>query len=273
MKPAAFGYHRPRDLAEALSLMGELGEDARWLAGGQSLVPLLNLRLASPSHLVDISRLAPLAQVEFASDAVNVGAACTMAALERERRLSAHHPLLAAALPHVGHFQIRNRATVGGSLCHLDAAAELPAIALLTGARMEIQSRAGSRSLVMDDFWVGPMESALRAGELVTSVRFPWLQGCGWGFGEVARRQGDFALVGAAAQVTPQGQGRVVVFGAGARAQVFEAPAGLTAGEFESQLEARLNAGDDIHASAAYRRRVGSRLARRILEEARGRAV
>ncbi|HVB76653.1 MAG TPA: FAD binding domain-containing protein [Candidatus Nitrosotalea sp.] len=274
MKPAPFRYVRPASVEEALDELDRGGELARPLAGGQSLLPLLNMRLASPAILVDISRLESLRRAELAPNSIRIGAGCTMSRLELDPGLEGANPLLAAALPHIGHFQIRNRATVCGSLAHLDPAAELPALALLLEARLEVRSRSSSRRLAMSEFGLGSMESALEPGELVTEVQFPWSAGARWGFAEVARRPGDFALVGAAAFLPPQAEPRLVVFGAGPMAQMLpRAAAAAATGDLaavEAAARDEIEAWGDIHAGADYRRVVGARIVRRVVGQAIG---
>ncbi|TMD04104.1 MAG: xanthine dehydrogenase family protein subunit M [Chloroflexi bacterium] len=234
MKSAPFEYARPTTLTEALDLLDRHGEDCKPLAGGQSLVPLLAMRLARPSLLVDLDRVPELRGFS----AERVGAMATNAQLER--RAGDLPPVIAAALPHIGHFQIRNRGTVGGSLAHLDPAGEWPALALLLEAELTVES------------W-GPMTTALGADELLLSVSWPrWPAGARWAFAEVARRPGDFALAGAACTVIA-GRTRAVVFAVGPLPQL--------AGDGDFEVTG------DLHASAAYRREVGKRLLDRVMTQ------
>ncbi|MSQ70073.1 MAG: xanthine dehydrogenase family protein subunit M [Betaproteobacteria bacterium] len=201
MKPAPFDYHCPQSLAEALHLLATL-HNARPLAGGQSLMPMMNLRLATPSHLVDLGRIAELAGIEETAIGIRIGAMTTQRTLERSALIRAHCPLLAEALQHVGHQQTRNRGTLGGSLCHLDPAAELPIVAAALGASLSLSSSAGSRTLSFADFPAGYLTSVLDAGELLTHVELPRMQeNSGWCFEEFSRRPADFAIVAVAAQV------------------------------------------------------------------------
>ena len=250
MKAAPFAYHRPRSLAEALDLMAEHGEEGKALAGGQSLVPLMALRLAQPTVLVDLADVPELRRREGG----RIGAMVTNATLERDG--AGLPPVVAAALPHVGHFQIRNRGTIGGSLAHLDPAAEWPALALLLEARFTLRSRdRGERTLAADEFMLGPLTTALAADELLTEVTFPeWPADGRWGFAEVARRPGDFALAGAACTVL-DGRRRVVVFATGALPQRVDDSSGI-------------EATGDLHAPAAYRSAVAARLVERVLVQA-----
>ncbi|MEP7105428.1 MAG: FAD binding domain-containing protein [Chloroflexota bacterium] len=262
MKPAAFEYRRPESLDEALELLAEHGDEAKPLAGGQSLVPLLAMRLAQPALLVDLDRVPGLKGI----DGGRMGAMVTQARLEREADLPG---VVKAALPHIGHFQVRTRGTVGGSLCHADPAAEWPALALLLGAVLHVRSRRGERRLAAAEFTVGPLMTALEPDELLVAVELAAAAG-GFGFAEVERRGGDFALVGAAAQ-----GGAVVVFATGATPQRLGAvEAHLAAGggpgpELRKLAEAEIQATGDIHASAGYRRRVGAALADRVVAAAR----
>jgi aerobic carbon-monoxide dehydrogenase medium subunit len=262
LKAAPFDYRRPESLEEALDLLAEHGDEAKPLAGGQSLIPLLAMRLAQPGLLVDLQRVPGLKGVREG----RIGAMTTQTALEREAALPG---VVKAALPHIGHFQIRTRGTVGGSLCHADPAAEWPALALLLGAVMHARSRRGPRTVPAADFFVGPLTTALEPDELLLEVELPATSG-GFGFAEVERRGGDFALVGAAAQ-----GGAVVVFGTGAAPQRLAAvESHLAAGgapgpELRALAEREIEATGDIHASAAYRRRVGAALVERVVAEAR----
>jgi carbon-monoxide dehydrogenase medium subunit len=250
VKPAPFAYHRPETLEAALQLLAEHGDDCKALAGGQSLLPLLAMRLAQPAVLVDLARLPELQERR----GTTVGAMVTNTQLERDPGGLA--PVIAAALPHVGHFQIRNRGTLGGSLAHLDPAAEWPALALLLEARLTLQSRdRGRRTLAAAEFMKGPLTTALGPDELLIEVDFPaWPAGSRWGFAEVARRPGDFALAGAACTVIG-GRRRVVVFATGRLPQLVEDP---------REVEAT----GDLHASAGYRKEVAAALVRRVLAQA-----
>jgi carbon-monoxide dehydrogenase medium subunit len=250
VKAAPFAYHRPTSLPEALDLLAEHGGDAKALAGGQSLVPLMAMRLAQPAVIVD---LAEVPELKYRSGSM-VGAMVTNAALERDP--SGLPPIVPAALPHVGHFQIRNRGTLGGSLAHLDPAAEWPALALLLEARLNLRSRdRGERTLSAEEFMLGPLTTALEPDELLTSVTFPdWPAEGRWGFAEIARRPGDFALAGAACSVV-DGRRRVVVFATGAVPQLLEKGVPIAAT-------------GDLHAGAAYRSTVAARLVEQVLAQA-----
>jgi len=262
VKPPPFDYRRPDSLAEALAVLAEAGDEARPLAGGQSLVPLLAMRLARPSLLVDLRRLPELRGIEAGGGALRVGAMTREAELERA---SGVPPVVAAALPHVGHFQIRSRGTVGGSLAHMDPAAEWPALALLLDAELEAASVRGRRAIAAADFALGPLTTALAPDELLVSLTVRDAGGP-FGFAEVERRPGDFALVGAACH-----RGRVVVFATGgrpqrlARCEAYLREGGEPGAELRALAEAEIEATGDLHASAAYRRRVGARLVERAV--------
>ena len=260
MKPAPFDYRRPETLAEALALLEKYGDDARPLAGGQSLVPLLAMRLAQPSLLVDLSRIPELRVLQSEPGRLRIGAMTRQAELELRSDLP---PILRAALPHIGHFQIRNRSTVGGSLAHMDPAAEWPALALLLDAELEVISqRRGRRLIPAAQFVRGPLLTAIEPDELLVSVTLSEAGGR-FGFAEVERRSGDFALVGAAAH-----RGRVVVFATGPAPHRIQIPAGADPAEIRSLAESQIEAIADIHAGTAYRRRVGARLVEQVMAAA-----
>ncbi|MGH7334926.1 MAG: FAD binding domain-containing protein [Candidatus Rokuibacteriota bacterium] len=285
MKPAPFEYFDPRELDEALERLQSFGDDAKILAGGQSLMPMLNLRLARPAVLVDINRLPGLVTFTAGHGTVRLGALVRQRSLERWA--SSHHPLLAAALRVVGHAAIRNRGTVAGNIAHADPASELPALLLCLDGAIVVRSRAGSRQIAAADFFQGPLMTALRSDELVmeTHWRLP-APGMGWGFHEVARRHGDFALAGAVAVVTLHGGridgARVALFGVGPSAVRAAAAEHLLTGQTPSPkllVEAAaaategLDPHSDLHASAAYRRRVAETLTGRALTDALARAT
>src|SRR5581483_3626621 len=187
MKPPPFEYDAPTTLGEALDLLAEYGDDAKVLAGGQSLVPLLNFRLARPDRLVDLNGVAELAGLREESGELVIGSMTRTAELERSPAVAARFPLLREAVRFVGHFQIRNRGTVGGSVAHADPAAELPAVLLALGARFLAASKAGVRAVAADDFFHGHFTTALRADEVLTEIRVPAPTGSGYGFEELAR--------------------------------------------------------------------------------------
>jgi aerobic carbon-monoxide dehydrogenase medium subunit len=210
MKTPRFEYHAPRSVEEALGLLAEHGDEAKVLAGGQSLVPLLAMRLARPAHLVDINDVEGLAGIAEHNGVVTFGALTRERDAEGSALVSQHIPVMAEALPHIGHISIRNRGTVGGSIAHADALAELPAVARITGAEMVVKSSTDERVVSAEDFFQGHFTTALGDEELLTEVRVPkGPAGAGWAFEEVARRRGDFALVGVAAMIALDGAGKV----------------------------------------------------------------
>ena len=258
MKPAPFAYCAVATVAEALTALADGGEDAVVLAGGQSLVPMLNLRLARPALLVDVGRVAELSGIE-ANGALTLGATTRQADVLRARAVAERAPLLVEALRHVGHPATRSRGTVGGSIAHADPAAELPAVLLALDGEATVVSAAGERTIPAALLFLGPFTTALAGGELLTSVRVPARPaGARHGFAEIARRHGDFALAGAAVVVAP-GHARIALFAV--------APAPFRAADAERVLAqgagaeevARLAAtaadpAADAHATAAYRR-------------------
>jgi carbon-monoxide dehydrogenase medium subunit len=270
MKAAPFAYARPDSLDGALDLMARHQDEARALAGGQSLLPLLAMRLARPAVVVDLNRVAELARVERTAGRVAIGACMRLSAIERESGLGSAMPLLREVVAHVGHFQIRNRSTFGGCIAHADPAAEVPALAVLLDATVRLRSMRGERSLPATSFLLGAYTIAAEPDELVVAVDMPLPAGAGWSFAEVARREGDFALVGAAAVAPHDGPPRAVVFGAGPVARRLPAAEAAAAAndDVESAARTEIEAASDIHASAGYRRTVGARLVARVLREA-----
>lgn len=268
MKPVAFDYLAPTDLDGALAALANDG--ARLLAGGQSLVPLLNLRLARPSLLVDLGHVPDLDGIVLEGGVLRVGAMVRQRRLERDPRLVASCPLLAAALPWIGHPQTRNRGTVGGSLCHADPSAELPVAAVALGAECVLQGAAGRRVVAAADFFVGYLTADVRAGEVLVEVRFP-VEASPSCFLEVSRRNGDFALVAVAVRREPA---VIVVGGAmGVPARLTAAEQALRSGE-RADAVGRIAAGEvdpdsDLHASADYRRQVTAALVERAVERVR----
>jgi carbon-monoxide dehydrogenase medium subunit len=198
VKPAPFEYHRPTTVGEAVGLLAELGDEAKVLAGGQSLIPMLALRLAVFGHLVDIGRIDGLAGIERRDGSVWIGAGTTEAAVGDHPDVVASVPLLARATPFIGHAAIRNRGTLGGSIAHADPAAEYPAIALALDAELDVQSPSGSRTIAAADFFDGLWSTSMEPDELLVGARFPvWEGRCGFAIDELARRHGDFAIAGA----------------------------------------------------------------------------
>jgi carbon-monoxide dehydrogenase medium subunit len=284
VKPAPFTYHAPESIDEAVSILAAHGDDARPLAGGQSLVPILALRLTRVGHLVDLGRVAELRGVERRNGVLAVRAMTTQATVEHSEAVAAAVPLIAKAMPFVGHFQIRNRGTVGGSLTHADPASELPAVALALDAELELRSTRGSRVEQAANFFVGTWTTSMDPDELLLEARFPiWPERFGCAVEEVARRHGDFALTGAVCAVGLDTDGKVE------RAGVALLGMGSTpvrASDAEEALRGRLPSGgelleigelavrdteppDDLHASRRYRRTVGARVVSRAL----GRAI
>ncbi|GII92098.1 FAD binding domain-containing protein [Sinosporangium siamense] len=278
MKPPPFDYHAPRDLGEALAVLAETGEHGKVLAGGQSLIPLLNMRLAAPGHLVDINRIDPLDTLTATAEGVTVGALARHSRVERSSEAAAAQPLLRQALRLVAHPVIRNRGTVVGSLVHADPAAEMPAVLALLGGSVRLARADGpAREVAAADFFTGPLESALRPGELAVSAFFPALPPrSGTAFREFARRHGDYALAGIAALVTLDEAGavgavKVACIGVGATPIVLDLT-GVEPDAVAHAVRGRIEPEADIHASADYRRHLAGVLAARAVDEANGEA-
>lgn len=287
MKPARFEYFAPRTLDEALALLARHGAEAKVLAGGQSLVPLMNMRLARPSVVVDINRIPGLGDVREADGGLVLGALTRQRVLERAQMVRARAPLLAEAAPLIGHLQTRTRGTVGGSCAHADPAAELPACAVALDALFSLAGARGRRSVRAAEFYVGLMTTALAPDELLVELRvppapMPWT---GTGLVEIARRHGDFALVGAAAVIGLDGAGvcrhaRLVFFGAGDVPHRAAAATGLVGlvpdaarlADLGRAAAAELSPPSDLHASAVYRKRVAGVIAGQALSIALRRA-
>jgi len=288
MKPAPFDYYAPTDVAEALALLEQYGDEAKILAGGQSLMPLMNFRLARPRVLIDINRLADLAYISpGANGGLAIGALTRQRAVERSSLVHDRHPLLAAAMPLLGHFQIRNRGTIGGSLVHADPAAELPALSIALEGEFVLHSAQRQRVIPAEAFFLSYLTTAIEPTELLTEIRIPaWKAGTGWAVEEICRREGDFALVGVAVLLhlgAPEvcRDGRLVLFGVGGTPVRMQNAEGMLRG---NRLDGRtltqvaravsegLEPDSDLHASAEYRKEVGGVLTRRALEIALGRA-
>jgi carbon-monoxide dehydrogenase medium subunit len=284
MKPAPFTYHDPRSVDEVVARLAQHGDDAKILAGGQSLMPMLALRLARPAVVVDINRVAGLDTLADAGGVLRVGALVRQRGLERWA--AARVPLLAAALRVVGHVAIRTRGTVAGSVSHADPASELPALFLLLDGVAVARSAAGERAVAARELYVGPLTTSLRSDEVVVETRWTLpAAGAGWGFHEVARRHGDFALVGAAAVVTIAGgriaSARIALFGAGPTpVRALAAEQGLTGvspspsviSDAAHAAAEALDPDSDLHATARYRQRVARTLTERSLTDAVSRA-
>lgn len=283
MKPAPFDYRTPDTVADALELLAQAPEDTSVLAGGQSLVPMLSMRIARPEVVVDLGRVAELAAVAHSDGVLRIGAMTRQRAVETDAEVIAALPLLPAALSHVAHLAIRTRGTIGGSLAHADPSAELPATTVTLGARICLRSRSGTRALPAEDFFVAPLMTALEPGELLEAVELPVPPpDTGWGFSEVACTHGAFALVGAMALVGLERDGavqraRLTMFGVGPTPVsvdwLEQAICGRTLDdellkEVGARVSEELSPPDDVHASAAYRRRAAGALARRVLRQA-----
>jgi CO/xanthine dehydrogenase FAD-binding subunit len=285
VKPPRFRYADPATVDEALDLLARHGPEAKVLAGGQSLMPLLNFRLARPAHVIDVNRLTSLAAIAADDDGggLRIGALARQRALERSALVSERCPLLGQALSFVGHPQIRARGTLGGSLAHADPAAELPAVMVALEARLTLRRAGGERTVAAEDFLVGLLTTALGHDELLTEIALPpWPARTGSGVREVAKRHGDFALGGVAATLTLDAQGRVararlVGFGVGPvpmrladaeRSLVGGAPTPTAFAEAGRLASAAVDPADDIHASAAYRTRLAGVLTMRALTDA-----
>ncbi len=283
MKPPLFDYRSPSSLDEALALRSEYADDSAVLAGGQSLMPMLNLRLARPEVLIDLGRVPELAEIGELDGGVSLGAMARQRSAERSALIRERAPLVQQALGHVGHPTIRNRGTVGGSIAHSDPAAELPAVCVALDAELVARGVAGERTIAAEDFAVGFMTTALAADELLVEVRIPApVATLRTAFIEVARRHGDFALVGVAAAIALDGDGlinhaRLVFTGVDlmpVRAREAEASLLGTSGDAGALATAadhvtgELQPRTDGHASGDYRRRVAGVLTRRALAEA-----
>jgi carbon-monoxide dehydrogenase medium subunit len=290
VKPAAFAYHRPGTAQEAVSLLAEFGDSAKVLAGGQSLIPMLALRLAAFDHLIDIGRIDGISGIERQNGSLRIGAGTTQATIERSSVIAATVPLLTRATPFIGHFQIRNRGTIGGSLAHADPAAEYAAVALTLDAEFEVLSPAGTRTVAADEFFTGLWSTALDDGDLLTAVTFtPWSGRCGFAIEEFARRHGDFAIAGAAVAVELDAadritRGHIGLLGLGMTPERACAAEAACAGRLLAEVDAdeigRIamrglqSIPSDVHGSDDYRRQVGAAMVakawRCAVQEARG---
>jgi CO/xanthine dehydrogenase FAD-binding subunit len=287
MKPAPFEYFAPESLAEALDLLRQRGGDARVLAGGQSLVPLLSFRLVKPAALVDINGLGQLAHIRRNDGNIAIGAGTRQRQVLASDDVNEMCPLLSEAVPYIGHPAIRNRGTVGGSIAHADPAAELPVVAAALDAEMVVHSSRGERSLKPEEFFVTFLTTAMEPDEILAEVRFPFLgPRTGADFQEVSRRHGDYALVAVAATVTLDERGRCQsvrvalggVAGTPVRARAVEQaltgsePTEAAFTEAAQLVKGEIEPASDIHASAEYRSHVASVLVRRALLTAAERA-
>lgn len=289
MKPAPFEYHRPDSVDEALALLAEHGYDAKLLAGGQSLVPAMNFRLAAPAVLIDLNRIPGLDGLAEADGGLRIGAMVRQRAAERSPLVASRAALLAETLPYVAHAQIRNRGTIGGSIAHADPAAELPAVMLALDARFHLRGPNGTRVVAAGDFFTGLFGTALEAEEVLVEVEIPpAAPRTGWAFDEVSRRHGDYALAGIAATVQVDDAGRctaariaLLSVGDGPVLAAQAAAALLGQEPTEDAIHAAADAAaqrdvdppGDIHASPAYRRQLVDVLVRRVLPRAFARAA
>jgi len=286
MKPPAFSYHDPRNVAEVVDLLKSL-DNAKLLAGGQSLMPMLNMRFVLPDHVIDLNRVDGLSYIREGSGTLDIGAMTRQRDIEFSDVVRARCPLMHEAIAQVGHRQTRNRGTLGGSLCHLDPAAELVAVAAALDAELTVTGKNGARRIAFADFPVAYMTPALEADELLTGASFPcWSKRHGHAFVEFSRRHGDFAIVAAAALVEQDGNGKVM---RAALALGGLGPAPVRPREVERTLigeiieERRLreiceplrqlDAVDDIHAPSSYRQQLATVLSRRALLKAHARIV
>lgn len=281
MKPPPFQYHDPRSLEAALDLLADRS-DAKLLAGGQSLMPMLNMRFVIPGDVIDLNRIPDLSGIDEAGGRIRIGAMTRQRDLEKSDLIRQRCPLMTEALQQVGHRQTRNRGTIGGSLCHLDPAAELPVVATALEAEVHIQSKRGVRSLAMADFPAFYMTPAIEADEIVTAIEFDtWPEGHGYAFVEFARRLGDFAVVGVAvlldlssdgavrrASVTLGGVGSAPVRGAAAEAILNGSQGGPEVIEKAAGTCREIDAMNDVHASSAYRQHLAVVLTQRALDKA-----
>ncbi|HEX3503368.1 MAG TPA: xanthine dehydrogenase family protein subunit M [Xanthobacteraceae bacterium] len=283
MKLPPLEYACPSSLSEAVALLAAHGGEAKPLAGGQSLVPMLAFRVAAPSLLVDLRKLSELRQIKIADGAVTLGAMVRFSDILKDERLAKAHPLLVAAMQHVAHYQIRNRGTAGGSLAHADPAAELPGIVVTCEAEIAVTGRAGARVIAAKDLFRGPLMTALEADEIITEIRFPpWPSGRRFGFCEFARRRGDFALAAAALFYDQDAEGRAHDAHIGAIG-IADVPLRLTAvenvlnghkiddaviGQVEASASAAVDPADDIHATGAYRKTLIGVMVERALRSA-----
>jgi carbon-monoxide dehydrogenase medium subunit len=282
MKLPAFEYVCPTTLNEAVALLGSHNGEAKAIAGGQSLVPMMAFRLARPSLLVDLRKLPGLREIRIGADGVRLGAMVRWRDILDDARLTTAHPLLRAAIEHVAHYQIRNRGTVGGSLAHADPASEMPGIAVTCEAEIAVTGKGGARTIMATDFFLGALTTALQPDEIITEVRLPaWPAGRRFGFQEFARRRGDFAMAGIAlyydANEGKAANAHIGVIGVGDRPRRLAAAETALNGQVVSEelavkvgeaAAAEVDPQEDIHASVPYRRALTGTLAERALKAA-----
>ncbi|HZD63686.1 MAG TPA: xanthine dehydrogenase family protein subunit M [Xanthobacteraceae bacterium] len=282
MKLPPFDYACPTTLPEAVRLLAS-NDDAKAIAGGQSLVPMLAFRLSQPTLLVDLRKLADLRGIRISDAGVTLGAMVRWRDIEDDERLESAHPLLKAAIAHVAHYQIRNRGTVGGSIAHADPAAEMPGIAVTCDAEIGVVGKSGARAIRAADFFQGALTTALATDEIIVEIRLPaWPAGRRWGFQEFARRRGDFAMAAAAVFYDQDARGKarnahVGVIGVGDRPLRLTAVEDVLNGQTideatiakaDAATSAAVDPQDDIHASAAYRRALVGTMVERALKSA-----
>ena len=272
MKPAPFAYKKVRSLDEAVALLGE--KDAKLLAGGQSLIATLNMRLSSPSLLIDINGLDGLSGISEKGGVVEVGALARHAQAERSDVIAKHAPLIARAMPHIGHPAIRNRGTLGGSIAFADPAAELPACLLALDGEVDATGPKGKRTIKAQDFFRGLFETALAPQEVLTAIRVPAAdKGARVGFAELARRHGDYAIIGLAASARADGKGlsnvRLAYFGVGnTPVRAKKAEAALASGNIDAAVAALdLDPNDDVQATARLKKHLAGVLLRRVAKQ------
>jgi CO/xanthine dehydrogenase FAD-binding subunit len=287
MKLPSFDYACPATIAEAVALLAAHRGEAKPIAGGQSLVPMLAFRLAAPTLLVDLRKLSELSQITITAADVTLGAMVRWRDILQDPRLRQAHPLLVAAVEHIAHYQIRNRGTVGGSLAHADPAAELPGIVVICEADIVVRGSAQSRVIAAGDFFRGALTTALQPDEIVTEIRFPaWPRQRRYGFREFARRRGDFALAAAAVTFEQAEQKfrnvRIGAIGVADRAIRLAAAERVLEGrevtdvaiaESAAAASAATDPADDIHASGAYRKTLICVMVERALRDAVGRTI
>lgn len=285
MKPPPFNYHDPHSLEDALGLLATK-ENAKLLAGGQSLMPMLNMRFVLPDDIIDLNRIDSLSAIEEHGNRIRIGAMTRQCTLERSELIRDRCPIMAEALLQVGHIQTRNRGTIGGSLCHLDPSAELPTLVCGLDAQIEVRSDRGARTLAMSEFPAFYMTPAIELDEIVTAIEFePWAKGHGFAFVEFARRHGDFAMVGVAvllelapggsisrASITLGGVGQAPVRCSDAEGIVVGSDGSEEAMREAAETCRQIDAMDDVHVSAAYRRKLAVTLSCRALCKAYGKA-
>ena len=286
MKPAPFDYYDPDSVEEVLDLLQQYGDDAKILAGGQSLGPLLNMRLSTPQIIVDLNRVADLEYYKSDDTGLKVGAMTRQSTLEDDTNLRTTQPILAASIPYIGHRSIRNRGTVGGSVAHADPAAEWPAIMLALDGTILIRNTTGTRTIDASDFYISALTTDLKPDEILVEIQLPnWVKTSGWSFIEFSRRHGDFAILGVATYLTIENRrctkSRIAIIGGGPIPIRTSKAESMLIGETISdellkdvaeQASKELDPDSDMHASADYRRHLASVLVSSALQKASDRA-